>query len=163
MKSVKPAHGDRSSTRRRASAKRAGTSTESSQSGVTTPKRKRSSQPKAGSVSKKIACVSCGQTDVPLMLGGRKFLCVALRRGLTGSRFLPTLRRSRKIGQWGTGQSTGRGRLPGLHPCGTERGCRDEQANRGIDSTDPCFTLATCHKPTFSFRGIYRAGVCHTP
>jgi len=69
MKSIKPLHGDRSSTRRRAAPRRTASSTESSPGG--TPKRKRLSQPKAGSVSKKIACVSCGQTDVPLMLGGR--------------------------------------------------------------------------------------------
>jgi len=67
MKSVKPLHGDRTSARRRAPPKRTGSSAES------TPKRKRSTQAKAGSVAKKIACVSCGQTDVPLMLGGRKF------------------------------------------------------------------------------------------
>jgi len=37
------------------------------------PKRKRASQsqPKTSSTSKKIACVSCGQADVPLMMGGR--------------------------------------------------------------------------------------------
>lgn len=78
MKSIKPIHGDRSSTRRRAAPKRSGSSAESPQGGA---KRKRSSQPKAGAVSKKIACVSCGQTDVPLMLGGRKFSCVAPGRG----------------------------------------------------------------------------------
>jgi hypothetical protein len=72
MKSVKPPHGDRSSARRRAPPKRAGSSAEKSQGGGT-PKRKRTTQPKAGSVSKKIACVSCAQTDVPLMLGGRTF------------------------------------------------------------------------------------------
>jgi hypothetical protein len=116
MKSVKPAHGDRSSTRRRATAKRAGPSTESSQGGVTAPKRKRSSQAKAGVVAKKIACVSCGQTDVPLMLGGRKSHCAAPGRGLTRNRFLPALRRSRKDRRWNTSQSTGRGRLPDIHP-----------------------------------------------
>jgi hypothetical protein len=78
MKSIKPAHGDRSSTRRRAAPKRTGSTADSSQGGGTpNPKRKRSSQPKPGSVSKKIACVSCGQTDVPLMMGGRKCSCVA--------------------------------------------------------------------------------------
>ncbi|KAI0308181.1 hypothetical protein B0F90DRAFT_131037 [Multifurca ochricompacta] len=46
-------------------------STVDSQGVVISPKRKRASQPKAGSASKKIACVSCGQTDVPLMMGGR--------------------------------------------------------------------------------------------
>jgi len=80
MKSIKPAHGDRSSTRRRAAAKRAGSSTEG---GVTAPKRKRSSQAKAGSASKKIACVSCAQTDVPLMLGGR-FCRPCVEAGKTG-------------------------------------------------------------------------------
>ena len=75
MKSIKPAHGDRVSTRRRATLKRTGSSTESPR-GAATPKRKRPSQSKAGSVSKKIACVSCGQADVPLMMGGRKFHCV---------------------------------------------------------------------------------------
>jgi hypothetical protein len=97
-------------------AKRAGAATESSQGGVPAPKRKRSSQAKAGPVPKKIACVSCGQTDVPLMLGGRKFPCVVPRRGLTSNRFLPTLCRSRKNGQRGTSQSTGCGCLPDLHP-----------------------------------------------
>ncbi|KAF8506722.1 hypothetical protein F5888DRAFT_1644769 [Russula emetica] len=80
MKSVKPPHGDRSSARRRAPPKRraGGSSAETSLGG--TPKRKRPTQPKAnsGSVSKKIACVSCGQTDVPLMLGGRKFVSPSL-------------------------------------------------------------------------------------
>ncbi len=79
MKSIKPLHGDRSSTRRRAAPKRTASSTESSPGG--TPKRKRSSQAKAGTVSKKIACVSCGQTDVPLMLGGRKFPRAAPGKG----------------------------------------------------------------------------------
>jgi len=80
MKSIKPAHGDRSSTRRRAPPKRAGSSADSSPGGASTPKRKRSSQPKASPVSKKIACVSCGQTDVPLMMGGRKFRPLAYGR-----------------------------------------------------------------------------------
>jgi hypothetical protein len=82
MKSIKSAHGDRS-TRRRAAPKRTGSTTEYSQgghSGTPSPKRKRSSQPKPGSVSKKIACVSCGQTDVPLMMGGRKCSCDARER-----------------------------------------------------------------------------------
>jgi hypothetical protein len=82
MKSIKSAHGDRS-TRRRAAPKRTGSTTESSQGGhggTPSPKRKRSSQPKLGSVSKKIACVSCGQTDVPLMMGGRKCSCDARER-----------------------------------------------------------------------------------
>jgi hypothetical protein len=78
MKSVKPPHGDRGSARRRAPPKRTGSSAENG-----TPKRKRTTQPKAGSVSKKIACVSCGQTDVPLMLGGRKLPLLLLWGMLT--------------------------------------------------------------------------------
>ena len=70
MKSIKPTNGDRTSARRRAPPRRTGSSTESSPGA---PKRKRTSQPKPGVVSKKIACVSCAQTDVPLMMGGRKF------------------------------------------------------------------------------------------
>jgi len=88
MKSIKPAHGDRGSTRRRATPKRAGSSAESSQGGASTPKRKRSSQPKASPVSKKIACVSCGQTDVPLMMGGR-FCRPCVETGKTGG--VPTV------------------------------------------------------------------------
>lgn len=82
MKSIKPPHGDRSSARRRAPPKRTASSAETSQGG--TPKRKRSTQAKAGSVSKKIACVSCGQTDVPLMLGGR-FCRPCVEAGKTGN------------------------------------------------------------------------------
>jgi len=79
MKSIKPPHGDRSSARRRAPPKRRASSADG------TPKRKRSTQqPKAGSVSKKIACVSCGQTDVPLMLGGR-FCRPCVEAGKTGN------------------------------------------------------------------------------
>ncbi|KAI9512559.1 hypothetical protein F5148DRAFT_1162518 [Russula earlei] len=84
MKSIKPPHGDRTSTRRRAPPKRARSSTESSQNGASTPKRKRSSQPKASPVSRKIACVSCGQTDVPLMMGGR-FCRPCVEAGKTGN------------------------------------------------------------------------------
>ncbi|KAI0257164.1 hypothetical protein BJV78DRAFT_15495 [Lactifluus subvellereus] len=84
MKLIKPAHGDRVSTRRRATLKRSGSSTESSQGAATTPKRKRPSQSKAGSASKKIACVSCGQGDVPLMMGGR-FCRPCVDAGKTGS------------------------------------------------------------------------------
>ncbi|KAI0296226.1 hypothetical protein BC826DRAFT_1005985, partial [Russula brevipes] len=71
MKSIKPAHGDRTSS-----------STESPQGAS---KRKRSSQPKSATVSKKIACVSCGQTDVPLMMGGRKFCRPCVEAGKTGN------------------------------------------------------------------------------
>jgi len=83
MKSIKPAHGDRSSARRRAAPRRTGSSTESSP-GAHPPKRKRLSQPKPGSVSKKIACVSCGGTDVPLMMGGR-FCRPCVDTGKTGN------------------------------------------------------------------------------
>src|SRR6266702_106643 len=74
MKSIKPAHGDRGSTKRRTAPRRTGSNTESRGAG-NAPKRKRASQPKTTSTSKKIACVSCGQADVPLMMGGRKFPC----------------------------------------------------------------------------------------
>jgi len=83
MKSIKPAHGDRTSARRRAPPRRTGSSTDSSP-GASASKRKRSSQPKPGSVSKKIACVSCGQTDVPLMMGGR-FCRPCVDAGKTGN------------------------------------------------------------------------------
>ncbi|KAH9982869.1 hypothetical protein BGW80DRAFT_1161312, partial [Lactifluus volemus] len=84
MKSIKPAHGDRTSTRRRAALKRSGSSAESSQGAATTPKRKRASQTKTGSAPKKIACVSCGQTDVPLLMGGR-FCRPCVDAGKTGN------------------------------------------------------------------------------
>ncbi|KAH9954402.1 hypothetical protein BC827DRAFT_1143851 [Russula dissimulans] len=99
MKSIKPAHGDRGSTRRRATPKRAGSSTESSQGGASTPKRKRTSQPKASPVSKKIACVSCGQTDVPLMMGGRKFRSLAY--GTRGSHVIGFCRPCVETGKTG--------------------------------------------------------------
>ncbi|KAH9004046.1 hypothetical protein EDB86DRAFT_3207615 [Lactarius hatsudake] len=70
MKSIKPPHGDRGSTKRRTAPRRTGSNAESQGAG-NAPKRKRASQPKAGAISKKIACVSCGQADVPLMMGGR--------------------------------------------------------------------------------------------
>ncbi|KAH9081679.1 hypothetical protein EDB83DRAFT_571099 [Lactarius deliciosus] len=70
MKSIKPPHGDRGSAKRRAAPRRTGSNAESQGAG-NAPKRKRASQPKAGAISKKIACVSCGQADVPLMMGGR--------------------------------------------------------------------------------------------
>ncbi|KAH8997324.1 hypothetical protein EDB92DRAFT_1411174 [Lactarius akahatsu] len=70
MKSIKPPHGDRGSTKRRTAPRRTGSNVESQGAG-NAPKRKRASQPKASAISKKIACVSCGQADVPLMMGGR--------------------------------------------------------------------------------------------
>ncbi|KAI9444832.1 hypothetical protein H4582DRAFT_853542 [Lactarius indigo] len=70
MKSIKPPHGDRGSTKRRTAPRRTGSNAESQGAG-NAPKRKRASQPKAAPISKKIACVSCGQADVPLMMGGR--------------------------------------------------------------------------------------------
>ncbi|KAH9178743.1 hypothetical protein EDB89DRAFT_2170965 [Lactarius sanguifluus] len=70
MKSIKPPHGDRGSTKRRTAPRRTGSNAESQGAG-NAPKRKRASQPKVGAISKKIACVSCGQADVPLLMGGR--------------------------------------------------------------------------------------------
>ena len=80
MKSIKPAHGDRGSAKRRTAPRRTGSE---SQGAGNAPKRKRASQsqPKTNSTSKKIACVSCGQADVPLMMGGRKFPCTCIIHG----------------------------------------------------------------------------------
>ena len=82
MKSIKPAHGDRGSTKRRTAPRRTGSNAEGTGNA---PKRKRASQsqPKANTTSKKIACVSCGQADVPLMMGGRKFPCTTHGATLT--------------------------------------------------------------------------------
>src|ERR1700761_6238991 len=82
MKSIKPAHGDRGSTKRRAAPRRTGSNTESQGAG-NAPKRKRASQAKAAPTTKKIACVSCGQADVPLMMGGREFLYTSNGANLT--------------------------------------------------------------------------------
>jgi hypothetical protein len=87
MKSIKPAHGDRGSAKRRTAPRRTASNAESGNA----PKRKRASQAKTAPASKKIACVSCGQADVPLMMGGRKFLCITHGAQLIYVRFLSTV------------------------------------------------------------------------
>ncbi|KAI0275042.1 hypothetical protein BC834DRAFT_27442 [Gloeopeniophorella convolvens] len=70
MRSIKPARSDGAPSRRRSAPKRTGSNIDALGAPIP-PKRKRSSQAKAAPAPKKIACVSCGQTDVPLMMGGR--------------------------------------------------------------------------------------------
>ncbi|KAI0068165.1 hypothetical protein BV25DRAFT_1986985 [Artomyces pyxidatus] len=67
MKSIKPAYSDKARPRRRSGPRK---SVSDAADGAT-PKRRRSSQAKVVTPAKKIACVSCGQADVPLMMGGR--------------------------------------------------------------------------------------------
>ncbi|THH19034.1 hypothetical protein EW146_g2045 [Bondarzewia mesenterica] len=65
MKSLKSS--DRSRPRRSASRKKLRVDDDKNH----TPKRRRSMQAKNANPPKQIACISCGQTDVPLMIGGR--------------------------------------------------------------------------------------------
>ena len=112
MKSIKPAHGDRGATKRRSAPRRTGSNMTESQGAGNAPKRKRASQPKIASTSKKIACVSCGQGDVPLMMGGRKFPCIIYGEKLTCGRFLPTVHGCWEGKQRSDGGPTGRKHLP---------------------------------------------------
>ncbi|KAI0052539.1 hypothetical protein FA95DRAFT_1332555 [Auriscalpium vulgare] len=69
MKTIKPAYGDKARPKRKAPVRK--TVGDASAAPVA-PKRRKSTQEKTTAVVKqKIACVSCGQTDVPLMMGGR--------------------------------------------------------------------------------------------
>ena len=67
MKPLKPSHGYKPRAKRQSTRRK-----DQAEQDKIAPKRRKPAQSKPTIPSKPIACVSCGQTDVPLMIGGRK-------------------------------------------------------------------------------------------
>lgn len=66
MKPLKPSHGYKPRAKRQSTRRK-----DQAEQDKIAPKRRKPAQSKPTIPSKPIACVSCGQTDVPLMIGGR--------------------------------------------------------------------------------------------